>query len=205
MTDTRTTDPSADGLMQAAQAGDADAYLRLLHEITPRIRRIVRRRRPRSGIIAAAIAAFATVVPGHDRKLFALPLVPLAVWLGSLGRGCVQDWIQLGRPGLSLQPDWVCLPSIVLVGLVPAFAMAIMLRRGAPLTPYLTTALGGLAAAGLGNFGLRLFHPQDASVMVLFWQVGAVFMVTALAGWAGGYWLTWHAVGATARRDTVMG
>jgi hypothetical protein len=148
--------------------------------------------------ITAAMAAFATVVPGHNRKLLVLPLLPLALWLGSLGQGCIQDWSRLGHQGVSLRPDWFCLPAIIFTGSVPAFIMAVMLRRGAPLTPHVTTALGGLAAAGLGNFGLRLFHPQDASVMVLFWQVGAVFIVTALAGWAGGYWLHWRAIVAAA-------
>jgi hypothetical protein len=149
--------------------------------------------------ITAAMAAFATGVPGHSRRLLVLPLLPLALWLGSLGQGCVQDWSRLGPQGLSLRPDWLCLPAIVLVGSVPALVMAVMLRRGAPLTPHVTMALGGLAAAGLGNFGLRLFHPQDASVMVLFWQVGAVFLVAALAGWGGGYWLNWRGIAATAR------
>ena len=43
--DTRTPDDQRfGGLMQAAQAGDADAYLRLLQDITPRIRQVVARR-----------------------------------------------------------------------------------------------------------------------------------------------------------------
>jgi len=142
--------------------------------------------------IAAAVAAFATIVPGFSRKVLLLPAVTLAVWLGSLGQGCVQDWIRLGPDGLSLRPDWFCFPSIVLVGAVPAIAMAIMVRRGAPLTPHLTGALGGLAAAGLGNFGLRFFHPQDASLMVLVWQFGTVFILSAFASWAGRYLLNWR-------------
>jgi len=84
--------------------------------------------------------------------------------------------------------------------MVPAIAMALMLRRGAPLTPHVSAALGGLAAAGLGNFGLRLFHPQDASIMVLVWQMGTVFVLTALAGWAGHLLLDWHVLLETARR-----
>ena len=142
--------------------------------------------------IAAAVAAFATIVPGFSRKVLLLPAVTLAVWLGSLGQGCVQDWIRLGPNGLSLRPDWFCFPSIVLVGAVPAIAMAVMVRRGAPLTPHLTAALGGLAAAGLGNFGLRFFHPQDASLMVLVWQFGSVFILSAFASWAGRYLLNWR-------------
>jgi hypothetical protein len=85
--------------------------------------------------------------------------------------------------------------------MVPAIAMALMLRRGAPLTPFVSAALGGLAAAGLGNFGLRLFHPQDASIMVLVWQMGTVFVLTALAGWAGRFLLDWRALLKTTRRQ----
>jgi hypothetical protein len=69
-----------------------------------------------------------------------------------------------------------------------------MLRRGAPLTPSITVALGGLAAAGLGNFGLRLFHAQDASLMVLVWQVGSVAILTMAAACAGRLLLNWRSV-----------
>jgi hypothetical protein len=154
--------------------------------------------------ITAATAAFATVIPGYDRRLLLLPMLPVAIWLGSLGQGCIQAWIELGPAGLSLRPDWFCFPAIVLVGAVPAIAMAVMLRRGAPLTPHVTTALGGLAAAGLGDFGLRLFHPQDASLMVLVWQVGTVFILTAMAAWAGHYLLNWRSIVSIARRNAVV-
>jgi len=153
--------------------------------------------------VTAALAAFASIVPGFDRRVLLLPILPLAVWLASLGTGCLRSWFQFGPDGLSLQPDWFCFPAIILVGMVPAIAMAFMLRRGAPLTPHLTTALGGLAAAGLGNFGLRLFHPQDASIMVLVWQMGTVFVLTALAGWAGRFLLDWRVLTENLRRRTA--
>src|SRR5438128_2187357 len=41
--------------------------------------------------VVAALAAFTTVVPGYDRKWAILPLLPLAIWLGSLGPGCIQE------------------------------------------------------------------------------------------------------------------
>ena len=144
--------------------------------------------------IAAAIAAFASTIPGYDRKILLLPLPPLAVWLGSLGEGCLKTVWQFGLTGLSLQPDWFCLPAIMLVGAMPAVAMVIMLRQGAPLFPYLSAGFGALAAAGLGNFGLRLFHPQDASVMVLLWQFGSVFILTVLGGCAGRALLNWRSL-----------
>jgi hypothetical protein len=71
-----------------------------------------------------------------------------------------------------------------------------MLRRGAPLTPHLTATLGGLAAAGIGNFGLRFVHTQDASVTVLVWQLGSVFFLSALAGWVGHLLLNWRSITA---------
>jgi hypothetical protein len=144
--------------------------------------------------IAAATAAFATTIPGYSRRVVLLPLVPLAVWLGSLGQGCLQDWLQFGPSGLAFRPDWFCFPAIVLVGAAPAIAMAMMLRRGAPLAPYVSTALGGLAAAGLGNFGLRLFHMQDASLMVLVWQVGSVAVLTIAAACGGRILLSWRSI-----------
>lgn len=144
--------------------------------------------------IAAAVAAFASTIPGYSRKALFLPALPLAAWLGALGQGCVSVWLQYGPSGLTLRPDWFCFPAIVLVGAIPAVAMVTMLRRGAPLMPCTTVALGGLAAAGLGNFGLRLFHPQDASLMVLVWQVGSVFILTALSACLGRYVLNWRSL-----------
>jgi hypothetical protein len=50
--------------------------------------------------------------------------------------------------------------------------MTVMLQRGAPLTPHVTAALGGLAAAGIGNCGVRVIHPEDVSIMLVVWHIG---------------------------------
>ena len=155
--------------------------------------------------LTAGLAAFASVVPGFDRRWLLLPLVPLAVWLGTLTLGCLRSVIEFGPHGLALHADWACFPAIVMIGLVPAIALAVMLRRGAPLHPHLTTGLGGLAAAGLGDAGLRLFHAQDASVMVLVWQIGSVFILTALAAWAGRLLLDWRSLTTRVRRRLISG
>lgn len=150
--------------------------------------------------IGAAVAAFQSIVPGYNRRFLLLPLVPLTVWLASLGHGCVQLWLR-GEALVSFTSDFICIPAIALVGTLPAAAMVLMLRKGAPLWPHASAALGGLAAAGLGNFGLRLFHAQDASLMVLVWQMGTVFMLTILCGWAGRLFLDWRPVIARVRRN----
>jgi hypothetical protein len=142
--------------------------------------------------VTAGLVAFYSVVPGYDRRLLLLPLVPFAAWLATLGEGCLRDWIKLGTHGLELRPDWGCLPSAAWIGIVPAVAMVIMLRRGAPLFPRASIALGGLAVAALANFGLRLFHLGDASIMVLFWHFGSVVLLATLAAALGRYFLSWH-------------
>jgi hypothetical protein len=139
--------------------------------------------------VTAAFAAFSAIVPGSARWPRWLVLLPLAVWLGSLGQGCIRILLNSGT--LSIGWDWICIPAISMVGAIPAFAMLWMLRRGAPLYPCMTVALGALSATALGAFGLRFFHPQDASIMVLLWQFGTVAMLTALAGCSGRRILFW--------------
>lgn len=80
-----------------------------------------------------------------------------------------------------------------------------MHRRGVPLMPCTTVALAGLAAAGIGNFGLRLFHPQDASLMVLVWQFGSVVVLAMLAGCAGRYILNLGSIIASTRHREAIG
>ena len=142
----------------------------------------------------AAIAAFTSVVPGYNRRVLFLPLVPLVLWLGGLGQSNVRDWLQLTFHGFSMRTEWVCLPATIMAGAVPAIAMAVMLRRGAPLTPRLSALLGGLAAAGLGNLGVCVTHHAYGNVLVLVWHVSIVVALTVIAGSAGRYVLSWQSL-----------
>jgi hypothetical protein len=144
--------------------------------------------------LTAAMAAFCSVIPGYGRKILFLPLVPLAVSLATVGEGCLRDWLGFGAVGLNLRPDWGCLPPAILVGIFPAIVMVVMLRRGAPLVPRSTVALAALAVGSLGNFGLRLFHLGDASIMVLFWHVGSMLLLSAFAACLGRQILHWRHV-----------
>lgn len=140
----------------------------------------------------AAIAAFSSVVPGRDRRFLLLPLVPLATWLATLGQGCVHDWQAFGAAGLQVRADWDCaLPALVL-SILPAGAMLVMLRRGAPLRPGVSLALGALAAAAIANFGLRIFHAGDISIQVLVWHLGGAIVLALVASRAGDLILNWR-------------
>jgi hypothetical protein len=142
--------------------------------------------------LTAALAAFGSVAPGSDRRILLIPLLPFALWLATLGEGCWRNWIAIGANGLTLRPDWDCLPPAILIGIVPSIAMVMMLRRGAPLLPRVSIALGAVAVAALANLGLRLFHVGDASVMVLFWHLGGAAVLAGLAAVAGRRVLYWR-------------
>lgn len=145
--------------------------------------------------LTAGIAALCVGVPGRPAWERLLPVLPVAAWLVVVGTGSAGLWSTRPVPEGGFALDWMCFPGIVLVGSIPAVAMVVMLRRGAPLRPHLSVALGALAAAALANFGLRLFHMQDAALMVLVWQMGSVFVLAAVAGLAGPRFVSWRAVG----------
>ena len=155
--------------------------------------------------IAAAFAAFAATVPGRDRRLLWLPVLPLALWIGAVAYGCAGEGLGAGLQEVAERPDWWCVRSMLMVGAGPAVIMAVMLRRGAPLAPHATVALGGLAAAALANVALRLIFTEETQLMVLVWHVGTVMALTLLAGWAGAWLLSWRAMVAGMRRKLAAG
>ncbi len=136
--------------------------------------------------LTAAHAALGAGIPGRGRKWERIvPLVLLAVWLGTLGHGCFTASHTLGPDSLVLQSDWRCLPGVVVVGLIPAIVIARMISRGVPLAPISTAALGALATAALGEVGLQFFHRADSSLMALIWQGGTVVGLTLLGACVG--------------------
>ncbi|MBM9595971.1 NrsF family protein [Roseitranquillus sediminis] len=130
--------------------------------------------------VLAANAALALSVPGTARRVALAPLLPAAVWLASQGVGCIAALA--GRSEISLSSEPECLALVALTGSLPALALVVMLRRGLPVRPRLSLALAALAASAIGAVGLRVFHSQDAAMMVLVWQTGSVAVLT-FSGW----------------------
>jgi hypothetical protein len=148
---------------------------------------------------SAAIAAFSSVVPGRNRWFLLLPLIPLSIWLATLGHGCLRDWQILGIMGLQVRADWDCVVPALLVSALPAGTMLLMLRRGAPLVPAVSLALGVLATGAIANLGLRIFHAGDLSIQILVWHAGGAVVVSLIASLAGPQvlrWQTWVEQGA---------
>jgi hypothetical protein len=120
--------------------------------------------------IAAALAAFVSVIPGADRRLLAAPLVPGAVVAAALLWGCTEDVRNLGTLGIGRETDWPCVISITVGGAMLWGVAVAMLRRGAPLAPRVTSLLAGGGAVSLANIEACLSRPHAFSSTVVLWH-----------------------------------
>jgi hypothetical protein len=152
--------------------------------------------------VIAAIAAFATVIPGSSKKIALAPVVPLAVWIATVATRCAHEWSGVGHlPPLLVH--CACLPATLVAGGLPAIVILAMLRRGAPLMPHLTTALAALATAGIANFGIRFVHAFDSGAVVLVWHLLAVFGIALVLTALGDRIVSWRHTLAASTASTV--
>jgi len=143
-----------------------------------------------TGILAAR-AAFVSVIPGWNNRVWLLPAIGTAVWGVLLLWGGLRDLRALGTLGLTSQSDWPCVVSMTVGGLVVGAPLVWMLRRGAPLTPGLTAFLAALAALSFANIEACLARPHMFALTVLLWHGGTVGAVAALCAVTGRRWLRW--------------
>lgn len=129
----------------------------------------------------AAFAAFQLALPDRDDRWALLPVPAAALWIATLGFGCLEDVARLGWEGLRLGTSFGCLRFIVGFAVPLTAAFLWFARHAAPLRPAPVAALGGLAAAAITSIGLTLVHHLDAAVMVLVWHGGSVALVVLLA------------------------
>jgi hypothetical protein len=130
--------------------------------------------------IAAMYACFRSASPDAPRWIPALPLVPFAVWIATLGSGCLEEVFR--HPDrMHLGTSFECLNTIVLTSIPPAIVMVVMLRRVVPFHPVQVAAMGALAVSSLASAALTLYHPLDSASMVLIWHLGSILLVMAVA------------------------
>lgn len=168
--------------------GAAVAFLGLRHDLGVRMAAGLDLRQMVAAALTgvlAALAAFQLSFPDRDRRWALLPLPALALWLGNLGWGCLQDFARLGSEGLRLSTSFPCLAFILGFGLPLALAMAWLGRHAALIRPGRVASLGGLAAACITNIGLTLTHHLDAAAMVLAWHGLAIAVTAGAAAWLG--------------------
>jgi hypothetical protein len=148
-----------------------------------------------AGLIAtavpAAVAAFASVIPGDSRRLRWMPLAAVAIVMLTFVWGIARDVNIRGIIGLGRETDWPCVISIVAGGGILWSVAAVMLRRGAPLAPASTSLLAGLAAVSLANLEACVTRSHAFSVTVLVWHGMTSMLVIAVVVASGRRLLTW--------------
>jgi hypothetical protein len=148
-----------------------------------------------AGLIAtavpAAVAAFASVIPGDSRRLRWMPLAAAAIVMLTLVSGIVRDVSTHGIVGVGRETDWPCVISIVAGGAILWSVAAVMLRRGAPLAPASTSLLAGLAAVSLANLEACVTRSHAFTVTVLVWHGMTSMLVIAVVVASGRRLLTW--------------
>lgn len=141
--------------------------------------------------MSASVAAFASVVPASDKRVLGIPLIPGVLLMTALVWGCVVDMRTQGTLGVGREIDWPCVTSIALGGVVLWALGVAMLRRGAPMTPGVSSMLAGVAAFSVANIEACLSRPHMFTITVLLWHgMTTALLVTALAQ-VGRSLLTW--------------
>ncbi|BCS32617.1 hypothetical protein TBR22_A18310 [Luteitalea sp. TBR-22] len=149
---------------------------------------------------SAAVAAFASVVPGRNRKWLAVPLVPAAVAILLLALGCIGDLHRLGSLGVGAETDWPCVISIAVGGVALWGVAMTMLRRGAALSARTTGALAALAALGAANLEACVTRPHAFTITIVVWHGLTAIVLLAVLSSVAPRVLPWPIVGRPARR-----
>jgi len=147
--------------------------------------------------ILAAFASFKLNLPESPRRWLLLPLPALAIWVLTIGYGCLTDWVSVSADGMKMGEAVRCFATLLMTSVPLSIAMLIMLRHAASLRPTAVSAAGGLAIAAMTSFALALVHDLDATIMILIWNLGMAILIAGLASAFGRTTLRWAAVHVT--------
>ncbi len=143
--------------------------------------------------ILAAVASFRISLPDGSRWWVLLPLPALALWVSTIGYGCLTDWVSMPRDGANPGEAVRCFATLVMTSVPLSIAMLVMLRYAALLRALEVSIVGGLAVAAMTSFALSLFHDLDATVEILVWNLGSAVLIAAVASLFGRSMFTWMA------------
>lgn len=132
-----------------------------------------------TGILAAA-ATFMLGLPDRSGRWALLPLPGVAAWVGTIGYGCLTNWVSLSPDGVTLGATAACFATLVLTSTPLSLAMLLMMRRLGSLRPTSVTLCGALAVAAITATALSLFHSLNATVLILLWNFGVAALFLCL-------------------------
>jgi hypothetical protein len=131
--------------------------------------------------VLAAVASFVVSLPDRSRLWQLLPLPALAVWVSTIGYGCLTGWVEVGSDGVRLGEVADCIATLTLTSVPLSLAMLVMLRYAALLEPARIAAMAGLTVSAIAATALSLLHSLDATVMVLVLNFGVAALFVGLA------------------------
>jgi hypothetical protein len=132
--------------------------------------------------VLAAVASFLASLPDRSRLWLLLPAPSLAIWLSTIGYGCLTDWVSIAPDGIQFGETVRCFVTLVLTSLPLSVAMLAMLRHAAMLSPRVVIMTASLSVAAITATALSLFHDLDATAMILVWNLGIIILVVILGG-----------------------
>lgn len=142
--------------------------------------------------VFAAYATFQISVPGRSPSWAWLPALPLVLWLGGIGWGCLQDFSVQGPAAFAFQMhSGECARAIIAMSLPLALVMIIMVRHAGVVRPAPTAMLAALSAAALCSAGVGLFHSGETALMSLVWHFGIVALLSLVSVAVGGKVFAW--------------
>ncbi|MCK1446673.1 DUF1109 domain-containing protein [Bradyrhizobium sp. 48] len=132
--------------------------------------------------VLATIATFFISLPDRSRWWLLLPAPALVVWLSTIGYQCFAGWVPVPPGAITIEAASGCLATLVLTSLPLSLLMLAMLRYAATLRPTSVILMGSLAVSAITATALSMFHPLDATAMILGWNLGtAVLFLTGAA------------------------
>ena len=132
--------------------------------------------------VLAAVAAFIVSLPDRSRMWLLLPAPALVLWLSTISYECLTDWVSIQPEKIRLGEAADCFATLVLTSIPLWLAMLLMLRYVALLRSAAAAVAASLAVAAIASIALSLFHPLDASAMILMWNLGTAVLLVGLGG-----------------------
>jgi hypothetical protein len=132
--------------------------------------------------VLAAVAAFFVSLPGRSGHWLWLPVPALALWLLSIGYQCLSFWTPMAPGGASPGETASCIATLVLTSLPLSLALGLMLRHAARFNPAPVIVAASFSVAGITAAALTLFHPIDASIEILMFNLGTGLVIMLSGG-----------------------
>ncbi|GAB4069066.1 DUF1109 domain-containing protein [Ancylobacter sonchi] len=129
--------------------------------------------------VLATIATFFASLPDRSRGWLLLPVPPLVVWLSTIGYQCFAGWVPVPPGAITVEAASGCLATLILTSLPLSLLMLAMLRYAAALRPTSIILMGSLAVSAITSTALSMFHPLDATAMILGWNLGTAVLFLA--------------------------